>query len=144
MKKNIISTVLFLVFIFIRLNAQNVKPEILGTWEITSAQVNSVPQNIKDIIKLKIISTTYFTWFSCSKDNRITRNSVGGTCSFDGKKYIEYIEFVGVGSTNMLHKKHIFNVVIKGNIMHLTGTLTDNTIIEEYWKRVDGNKKLQF
>lgn len=142
MKKNITLTILFLMLISVGTNAQNVKPEILGTWEITSSKINGVNINLKNIIKMKLITSTYFTWFSCSKDNRITRNSVGGTCSFDGQKYTENIEFVGVGSTDMLHKKHIFDVKITGNKMHMTGTLANKDKIDEVWTRVDGKKKL--
>lgn len=141
MKRKIISIVLFVVLIGMGLNAQNVKPEILGAWENTSAKINGVNQDLSKIIKMKLITNTYFTWFSCSKDNRITRNSVGGTCSFDGKKYTENIEFVGVGSTNMLHVKNVFNVVITGNRMHLTGTVNKDKY-DEIWTRVDAKKKL--
>jgi hypothetical protein len=139
MEKKITLNVLFFLLIVFAAKAQNVKPEIIGTWQVASSKVNGVSQDLSNIIKMKLITDTYFTWFSCSKDNRITRNSLGGTCSYDGKVYVENIDFVGVGTTNLLHLKNVFNVEITGNKMHLTGKVKKD-VYDEIWIRVTTKK----
>jgi len=115
---------------------ENVKT-IIGTWKAISIKENGVPVNLKDITKIKINSKKFFSWFSCNNTNRITRNSIGGTYTYDGKNYVERINYVGVNSTNMLHKVNKFNVIIKGDKLYLTGVTYTKMKLDEVWQRIE-------
>jgi hypothetical protein len=132
-------TLYFLIFfnlLSICYAQENVK-SIQGSWKVLTVKFDGKPQDSKNKIKIKILSKNYFTWFSCDKNNRITRNSVGGTYTFDGKKYVENIQYVGVGATGVLKKVHTFDVQLKGDKMYLTGRINKNKLLEETWQRID-------
>ena len=135
-KKITLSLIMMLLTVF-AIKAQNNESDIMGSWRVISSKLDGVNQNLSNTIKTKLITKKHFSWFSCTEKNRIARNSVGGTYTFDGKVYIETIDCVGVGSTNYLGKKHVFNVKIDGNKMYVKGTLSTKVKLDEVWERTE-------
>jgi hypothetical protein len=136
MRKKIIFLIFTSVLTFSAL-AQICKPNIIGAWRCVSSVHGGVRKKVKDVIFIKYITKTSFTWVSSSKETKIVRSAMGGTCSYDGKIYVENIAYIGPDMTRFLNKKHIFNVDITGNKMHLYGTMSDKVYIDENWVRVD-------
>jgi hypothetical protein len=137
MKKSINVFLLFLFLSAFSIQAQKSASAIQGTWKLVSSIHGGKKEALKDLIKMKFITKSYFTWVSCTKENRIIRNSVGGTYVFDGQLYTETVDFVGVNSTQYLDRKHVFKVTLKGDKMYLSGILTGKQKAEEIWQRMD-------
>ena len=113
------------------------KQDIIGAWRCISSVHGGVKVQIKNVYFVKYISKTSFSWISSSKDTKVIRSAMGGTCSYDGKTYVENIEYIGPDMVRFLGKKHVFKVEIKGNKMRLSGTMSDKVYIEEDWVRID-------
>ena len=136
MKRKItfIATVLL---IHLAIYGQNVKPNIIGAWRCVKSVHGGVDKKVDGVVFVKYITKTTFTWVSSSKETKIVRSAMGGTCSFDGKTYVENIAYIGPDMIRFLGKKHVFTVEIKGNRMHLFGTMSDKVYIDEIWERIE-------
>lgn len=136
MKTKII-VLLFLISIQLSSFSQDCKKEIIGAWRCVNSVHGGVKAQIKNVYFVKYISKTSFSWISSSKETNIIRSAMGGTCTYDGKTYIENIAYIGPDMIRFLGKKHVFKVDIKGNKMHISGTMSDKVYIEEDWVRID-------
>jgi hypothetical protein len=137
MKKETIFVLIFMSLFNFSTIAQTCKPNIIGAWRCVRSVHGGVKEKVEDVVFIKYITKTSFTWVSSSKETQIVRSAMGGTCSYDGKIYVENIAFIGPGMTRFLNKKHTFNVDITGSKMHLYGTMSDKVYIDEIWVRVD-------
>jgi len=140
MKTKITIVLFFFVSIHFYSFSQGCKQEIIGAWRCINSVHGGVKAQIKNTYFVKYISKTSFCWISSSKETKVIRSAMGGTCSYDGKTYIEDIAYIGPDMTRFLGKKHVFKVVINGNKMHLAGTMSDKVYIEEDWVRIDPKK----
>lgn len=138
MKKKILTSLLFLFLVAFSINAQQDSTNILGTWKLSSYMKGDkkiVPDD--SIQRIKLITKSYFTWVQYTSKTRVIRNSAGGTYTYDGRNYTEKIDYVGLRILDSLDIINIFKVTISGDEMHLLGVLSDNTIVDEIWTKID-------
>lgn len=135
--KRKITFIAFTLIMQFAIYAQNVKPNIIGAWRCVKSVHGGVNKKVEDVVFVKYITKTTFTWVSSSKETKIVRSAMGGTCTFDGKTYTENIAFIGPDMTRFLGKKHVFTTEVKGNKMRIFGTMSDKVYIDEVWERVE-------
>jgi hypothetical protein len=63
-------------------------------------------------------------------------SSAGGRISFDGKNYIESIDFAGLGMKSYLGKEQKFIIEVEDGKLHLSGQLSDSLKIDEIWTKL--------
>ncbi|HPR74347.1 MAG TPA: hypothetical protein PLX41_11880 [Bacteroidales bacterium] len=120
-------------------NTEDRSNPIEGTWELKmykygySASAFSKPPD--NITRIKYITDTHFIWVQINNDSGVVNSSAGGTYTIDGNKYTESIDF-GLGMKNQSGTKPVYNVIIEGDVLFLSGELTEGFIIEEIWERV--------
>ena len=111
----------------------------LGTWELVSTKYG-VDKDFSDYPKeqrrLKMITTTHFTWVDYDTATRKVSSSAGGHYSIQNGAYTETIEFVGEGMERYLGKQQTFAIKIDGDKLSQSGQLSDGLKIEEVWQRV--------
>jgi hypothetical protein len=62
---------------------------------------------------------------------------MGGSCSLQGGKYTEQVEFCFPESMkDYVGKKQEFTVRVEGDKLYQSGKLSDGLAIEEVWQRV--------
>ena len=135
MKTKLFTCLVLLVFIISCSDSQKRTSKIIGTWKLTSFQYGDrerqiMPDNLQ---RIKLITPEYFTWVQFDTMNKIVNNSAGGRFKFDGKNYLETIDFAGAGMKDYLDREQKFILDIKNDTMYLSGQLSDNLKIEEIW-----------
>lgn len=115
-------------------------PESLtGTWQLSSYKYGisnpsfiDVPQTRR---RVKIINESHFTWVEFDASSGKVTQSAGGIYTLDGDTYTESIDF-GLGMDSYIGSKHDFTYKVIGDILFISGSLSDELKIEEIWQRV--------
>ena len=125
-----------------------------GSWKLTSylADGDSVWQEYTDdVIYLKHVTPTHFTWIRFNKNENAMAGTGGGTYKYDGKTYTEDITFFHPPGSNELGQAIPFDVTFKDGKWYHTGyarvlefdpeigesVVVDSSKIEEIWSRVE-------
>jgi len=130
---------------------------LVGTWELVSySSDSSGGKEWKDhpshILYQKHLTPTHFTWVSYQKGNDQVVGMGGGTYTYDGKNYVESIEFFLPATSTILGQNINFTAEFEDGKWHHTGFVknhefdvesaetvaTDSSRIEEIWRRVEG------
>jgi hypothetical protein len=110
----------------------------LGTWKLasykysTSGNFNPVPKGEQHI---KLITETHFMWAETDTATGKVMGMAGGTYTLKGNTYTESIDF-GIGMDSYLGRNQTFTLLVEGDLLFLTGVLSDGYHVEEVWKRV--------
>lgn len=103
---------------------------IVGTWEHVSADMSGYRQ-------IKMVTGSHFMWVTYERQTGMLVASAGGECFFDGKTYIERLDF---GSEpfllDLIGKDQVFTARLEGGEWYHSGTLTDGTEVREVWNRL--------
>ncbi len=132
------------------------KISLEGTWQqiknIDHGNGETEWQDTPDsLIYLKHITPTHFNWVSYDKSNETLNGTGGGTYTFDGEKYIEYINFFYPAGSSELGQAIPFTVGMEDGQWFHTGyakvmefdaekgenVVVDSSKIEEIWVRVE-------
>jgi hypothetical protein len=113
-------------------------PSQLGTWQLVSGKYGGTAASPgKDERHVKIITATHFVWVAYDDKERVVTSSMGGSCSLQGNKYTETVEFfVPESMRAYLGKKQEFTIRVEGDKLYQSGKLSDGMEIEEVWQRV--------
>lgn len=130
---------------------------LVGTWELVSYISDSSGgkewiDHPSYILYQKHLTPTHFTWFSYDKNNKQLLGMGGGTYTYDGKKYVESIEFFLPATSSILGQNINFTAEFEGGMWHHTGYVKNNEFdvetaevvevdssrIEEKWRKVPG------
>ncbi len=130
---------------------------IEGTWVLESYKdaASETPdqwtQYSKDIIYEKFITPTHFIWVKYNQSTKKMEGAGGGTYTFDGKTYVENIDFFFPPGSNELGQSIPFNYKRENGKWYHKGyakvmemdvetgdmEMIDSTKIEEIWRRTD-------
>lgn len=110
----------------------------LGTWRLDSYKYSAsgnfvkVPENDQHI---KLITETHFMWAATDPATGKVSSMAGGTYTLKGNTYTEAIDF-GIDMNNYLGHKQNFTLLVEGDLLFLSGVLSDGYHVEEVWHRV--------
>ena len=105
--------------------SKNKEDMIVGVWRYAPSE---------RAVMTKIITKGHFIW-TYVVDNKIT-NSLGGSYTFDGETYTEYIEYGTPSRSEYIGTNSTFKVSFEDKKMHNIGaTVMEN--IDEVWERVE-------
>lgn len=141
-------------------------PSLEGTWRLISYHDPSDPpgkwrQYEADVIYEKYITPTHFMWvrYETASDRLVGMG--GGTYTYDGKNYVETIEFFMPATSSILGQQISFNAEFKDGKWYHTGyskevqfdpeeaqtVVVDSMKIEEIWQKMpataNNQKELQ-
>jgi hypothetical protein len=130
-----------LILVLLTLSCATIKKSnsgIIGTWELSSYQYGenerlTVPNGVH---RIKLITPTHFSWIHFYDFDKMVTSSAGGRISFDGKNYIESIDFAGLGMKSYLGKEQKFIIEVEDGKLHLSGQLSDSLKIDEIWTKL--------
>jgi hypothetical protein len=111
----------------------------LGTWKLVSTKYGKAKEFEKyreGSTRLKLITSTHFTWLEVNGANKQVVGSAGGRYTLSGNTYTETIEFAGQGMESYLGKAQKFTIKVDGDKLFQSGDLSDGLHIEENWERV--------
>ena len=104
---------------------------LAGTWEHISADMPGYRQ-------VKLLTGSHFVWATYERNSGMLVASAGGTYEFDGRTYIERLEF---GSEALLlelvGRDQVFTANLESDEWYHEGTLTNGIEVRELWKRLD-------
>jgi len=101
-----------------------------GTWQLIKeihhiygeTEWEDTPENL---IYMKHITPTHFTWVSYDKSTETLIGTGGGTYTFDGDKYTEYIDFFYPAGSNELGQAIPFTVGMEEGQWFHTGVVKE-------------------
>jgi hypothetical protein len=109
--------------------------KIEGTWELVSRDVGNFSERMREI---KLISPKHFVWVVYDIKKRKPLFTGGGSYTLTGESYTEHMDFMdGKGAEALVGKDQVFTLKIDGEILVLSGTLSDGEKLGETWRRVD-------
>jgi hypothetical protein len=110
----------------------------LGTWKLASYKY-STSGNFVPVAKgdqhIKLITETHFMWAETDSATRKVSGMAGGTYTLNGNTYTESIDF-GIDMDNYLGRNQTFTILVEGDLLFLSGVLSDGYHVEEVWKRI--------
>ncbi len=114
-------------------------PDLNGAWQLVSYQYGhssekTVGENLK---KIKLITANHFVFVHYGTDDKMLTSTAGGRISYDGKTYIETIDFADNTMKNYLDNKQTFVVKLDNDKMFLEGQLSDGLKIKEVWQKLE-------
>lgn len=140
MKRNTFFTAFFcimaLLFVTVLGSCQTVQEQskktnpTVGVWRIVYPPIDTT-----NYAKVKIITEGHFIWTYTHKNAIV--NSLGGTCTFDGKTYTEEVQYRSPNMWNSIGEKAVYDVKFEDGKMHCTGTFGREGVINEIWERVE-------
>jgi len=102
-----------------------------GTWEHVHADSALFGQ-------IKILNATHFVWVTYERATGAAIALGGGTYQFDGKTYVENLEFGSDGlPLDLLGHDQVFKAEIGGDLWYHHGTLSTGFEIHEVWRRIE-------
>ena len=110
----------------------------LGTWRLASYKYSAsgdfvkVPESNQHI---KLITETHFMWAETDLATGKVSCMAGGTYTLKGNTYTESIDF-GIEMNNYLRRNQNFTLLAEGDLLFLSGVLSDGYHVEEVWQRV--------
>ncbi|HEY5471324.1 MAG TPA: TonB family protein [Bacteroidales bacterium] len=112
---------------------------IEGTWQGASYKYGFSQSKFNDFSRtqsrIKLITDTYFTWVTTDSVSKKVYSVGGGKYSLRGDTLTEWIDY-GLGMDAYLGHKQTFIVKVEGDMLFLSGFLSDSLKIEEIWRKV--------
>lgn len=132
----------FVIAIFIIVGCKSQKERVShlnGTWQLVSYQYGhssekTVGENLK---KIKLITANHFVFVHYGTNEKMLTSTAGGRISYDGKTYVETIDFADNTMKNYLDNKQTFTVRLDNDKMFLEGQLSDGLKIKEVWQKLE-------
>jgi hypothetical protein len=111
------------------------KIKIEGTWELVSRDIGNFSERVKEI---KLISAKHFVWVVYDVKKRKPLFTGGGSYTLAGDSYTEHMDFMdGKGAERLVGKDQVFTVKMDGEMLTLSGALSDGENLAETWRRID-------
>ena len=113
---------------------------LIGTWELVSEKWGDAKEFTpapKERRALKFVTPTHFAWVWVDPKTSKISNSMGGTYTMDGDRYVEKVEFAYSGMEAYVGKKQKFTLTIEGDRWLQSGVLSEGQKLQEIWKRVN-------
>jgi TonB family protein len=120
-------------------NSKDNSVSIEGTWQGASYKYGFGQSNFNDFSKnqphTKLITDNYFTWVANDSLSKKVFSAGGGRYTLQGDTLTEWIDF-GLGMDAYLGRKQTFIIKTEGDMLFLSGFLSDSLKIEEIWRKV--------
>jgi WD40 repeat protein len=111
-----------------------------GAWQLISfksgekGKLSEVPVSQR---RIKFITDKHFSCIAYDATSGKVQSVAGGTYILGGPTYTETVDYVGEGSTNYSGTKQSFTIRVEADKLYQSNALSDGTIIEEVWERVE-------
>ncbi len=112
-------------------NADQLKRELLGTWECVSFQ-----EAPKEMLHIKNITPTNYTWVTYDRLANAILATSGGTWSFKDGKYVEACEFASDSHQHLRGKTNTFNINVAHNKWDHRGVPGTEIEVDEVWSKM--------
>ena len=111
--------------------ATGARRELMGTWE-------RHPPEAPDYRHIKIVGPGHFVWVVYEEATGIVVAMGGGTYEFDGKVYIEKLEFGDeLIAWELVGREQVFVARLDKGQWHHEGTLSNGVQVREVWTRIE-------
>jgi len=107
------------------------KQELPGTWECVSFQ-----EAPKEILHIKHITPTHYTWVTYDRQMNAILATSGGTWSFKDGKYVEACEFASDSHQHLRGKTFTFTINVARDKWDLRGVPGTEIEVDEVWSRM--------
>jgi hypothetical protein len=110
----------------------------IGAWKLVSYKYSptgnfvNVPKGDRHI---KLISETHFMWAQSDTATMKVSEMAGGAYTLKGNTYTESIDY-GIGMNSYVGRRQTFTLLVEGDMLFLSGMLSDGYHVEEVWKRI--------
>lgn len=110
---------------------QGLDAGLLGTWE-------RLEEEAPQYRHIKMLSPGHFVWVSYDLTTGRVVSMGGGTFEFDGRVYIERLEFASDNlPAEIIGEDQFFTAKLKGDEWRHEGTLSNGFQVREVWTRAD-------
>ena len=109
--------------------------DLQGTWECAS-----FPEWPKEILHIKHVTPTHYTWVTYDRGNNSIMATSGGTWSIKDDKYTETCEFASDTHQHLRGKTFTFAIKVAGDKWDLMGVPGTEIEVNEVWKRMKSSE----
>jgi hypothetical protein len=110
---------------------EKLKRDLQGTWQCVS-----FPEWPKEIMHIKHVTPTHYTWVTFDSANNSIMATSGGTWSLRDDKYSEVCEFASDTHQHLRGKTHTFTIKIAGDKWDHMGVPGTEIEVNEVWQRM--------
>jgi hypothetical protein len=112
-------------------NVDQLKRELPGTWECVS-----FPDNPKEMLHIKHLTPTHYTWVTYDRQANAILATSGGTWSFKDDKYVEACEFASDSHQHLRGKTYTYTINVARNKWDLKGVDGTEIAVDEVWSKM--------
>jgi hypothetical protein len=112
-------------------DAKRLNRELPGTWE--SRSLGDAP---RQIVHIKHLTPTHFTWVTYDRDQQQILAVAGGTWSLRDGKYVEVCDFASGAHLHLSGKTNAFTTHLDRDKWDIKGLWDTGSEIDEVWTRI--------
>jgi hypothetical protein len=110
---------------------EQLRRDLQGTWECVS-----FPEWPKEMMHIKHITPTHYTWVTYDRENNRILATAGGTWSVKDDRYTEVCEFASDTHQHLRGKTNTFTIKVAGDKWDHMGVPGTEIEVNEVWKRM--------
>jgi hypothetical protein len=110
-----------------------VRKGLVGTWNCV---LKDRPEQFKDVMHIKHITPTHWTWVTYDAKEMKVMATAGGTWTLEGANYKEKCAFSGIGYEHLRGKEFAYTLKFDGDELSMKSAPGTAIDVDEVWKRM--------